>query len=345
MSSHSSDDGPTTVALRGARLLRRTDGRRWSVVLEPLLRDIADPVPRDDLLLDELDWIISRALAEFERFPFPEAIIHLGPEQQSQVDPVAFASVVVAHRAERLLQLTELAAGALDNLEHRSLQLAAAAARCLFEIGATSYDVHNKLLDTWRSVHGSKLRVTTAVSTSDSAIWQALWTARLGSRNEEDAALGWPEAVNVMTRLAKLGRGNEDFANGVNDIYAALCEATHPNLEAQGVFWRRGEVGSDGRQRLYLEPSASESPIKLAIVDAVRLAHWLIVPFVRDLWWIAAETASFCRFSRVDAISLGLPFLGGRNELCCCGSGRKAKICDHPEPTALSQEKGQDPFG
>jgi hypothetical protein len=65
------------------------------------------------------------------RHPLPKYVILLDPDELSDLDEVAFASFIVGHRAERLVQCIELSAGALDNLEHGSLQLAAVAARAI----------------------------------------------------------------------------------------------------------------------------------------------------------------------------------------------------------------------
>jgi hypothetical protein len=79
--------------------------------------------------------------------------------------------------------------------------------------------------------------------------------------------------------------------------------------------------------------------VKLAVVDAVRIAYKVIVPYCRDLWRVAAEVACASAFRRdEDTLSLGLPQPGGRNDPCCCGSGLKYKACNHPEPRLLSDE-------
>lgn len=333
-----SDPREHVTALRGERILRRSDGRSWTHTLEPIVRDTVG-LPTDvPLGLDELEWLIEIALAELARHPLPKTAIDLGPEERAELEPIAFASFIVAHRAERLLQLIELGAGALDNLEHGSLQLAAIAARCLFETAAASYHVHSTLTTAWGEVNGSREGVQAIAGRADSDLWKALWTARLGTRSPS-ADRGWPKAINVQTRLDHLGRGDKDFQVTVGNIYDLLCEATHPNVEAHAVFWRVAEPDRRGRHMIRFDPARSHSPVKLAVVDAVRIGHKVIVPYCRDLWRAAAETACVCRFGREeDTLSLGLPQPGGRNDPCCCGSGIKTNACNHPEPPLPSDE-------
>ena len=123
--------------------------------------------------------------------------------------------------------MRRISAGALDNLEHGSLQLAAVAARALFEIAATSSDVHTAPISTWREVHGSADGVRNIVRRPDGDLWQALWKARVGTRRGS-LAEGWPAAINVQTRLTHLGRGDEDFSRTVKQVYGWLCEAYAP---------------------------------------------------------------------------------------------------------------------
>ena len=41
-------------------------------------------------------------------------------------------------------------------------------------------------------------------------------------------------------------------------------------------------------------------PVKAATIDAVRIAYAVVLAYCRDLWWIAAETASVCTISAAD---------------------------------------------
>jgi hypothetical protein len=301
------------------------------------MRDIAGSTS-NAVGLDRLDWLIRAGLEELSRHPFPETVLHAGPDDRSRLEAIHFASFIVAHRAERLLQLTELSASALDNLEHGSLQLAAIAARALFEIAAVTAQMHAKLEVAWRRVHGSAGGVEAVASDPESELWTALWEARLGSRLEQSLAAGWPKAVHVMDAIRNYGE-DPQLRAGAKDLYAWLCEATHPSSESQAVFWRLEKPDHQGRQRVRFEPSASQSPVKSAVTDAIRHSYAVIVAYCRDLWWVAAEVASVCRFGRdEDTRSLGLPLVGGRNDLCCCGSGVKTKACGHPEPRPLSAE-------
>jgi hypothetical protein len=330
---------PTAVSqLRGLRLLRRTDGRPWSSVLEPVIRDTAALPPQEDLGLGELDWLISVALSEIIRYPLPKYVIHLGPDEFPNLDEVAFASFVIGHRAERLVQCVELGAGALDNLEQGSLQLAAVAARALFEIAATSWDVHSTLTAVWSNIHGRPDAIVATVREADGDLWQALWKARVGTRRSFLMEQNWPPATNVMTRLGRFGAEDVAFAETVTQVYEWLCDATHPNVESQAVLWRRGGRDSHGRQLVEFDPAASESPVKLAVLDAVRISYKVILQYCRDLWWIAAETA--CAFSVTRDVDpgLGIPRPGSGEKACCCGSGIAAATCNHPEPALLSAE-------
>jgi hypothetical protein len=222
-------------------------------------------------------------LHEYVKHPLPRLVIHLGPENQDELDALAFASAIVAHRAERLVQSVELGAAALDNLEHGSVQLAAVAARTLFEIAATSFYVHSMLESVWEHANGSPEVVRQVVTNPQGKLWQSLWKARVGTRVETTAgtASGWPKAVHINDRLSYLKKGSEDFAKTVDGTYGLLCEAVHPNVEAQGTLWRRAPVGRDGRARVCFGPSASESPVKLAVIDAVQIASKIHIAFCR----------------------------------------------------------------
>jgi hypothetical protein len=303
-------------------------------VLTPVIADTAHLPADTPLGLGELEWLLMRALDELARHPLPQAAVHVGPDDGHQREPVDFVSFVVAHRAERLFQLVELAGAALDNLEQGSLLPSAITARSLFEIAATSDHVHRIISPVWRGVTGSS-RVTD-VATTNHELWDVLWKARLGTRVAGD---DWPKAVNVMTRLGHFGRGDELFTNTVDSVYRILCDAAHPNMGSHDVFWRRGQRDRRGRQRVCLDPATSESPVKLAILNAVRISSKVVINYCRDLWWIAADLACACRFHMTsDTLELGLPQPTGRNEPCCCGSGIKSKDCSHPEPVPLSEE-------
>jgi hypothetical protein len=330
---------PTPVSqLRGPRLLKRTDGRPWSSALEPVIRDTATLPPEVDLGLGQLDWLITAALSELMRHPLPKYVIHLGPDELSNLDEVAFASFAIGHRAERLVQCVELSAGALDNLERGSLQLAAVAARALFEIAATSWDVHSTLTAIWPNIHGRPDAIVAIVREADSDLWQALWKARVGTRRSSLMEQNWPAATNVMTRLGRFGAQDVAFAETVTQVYEWLCDATHPNVESQAVLWRRGGRDSHGRQLVEFDPVASQSPVKLAILDAVCISYKVIIQYCRDLWWIAAETACASSATRDVDPGLGIPRPRSDKDPCCCGSGITATACDHPEPELLSAE-------
>jgi hypothetical protein len=320
--------------LPGSDILRRSDGRSWAEVLEPVLRDTADLPAGANLRLTELDWLVRKALEELVRQPFPRVFIHLRPTELASLDAESFGSFLVTHRAERLVQLTELSAGALHALEVRSLQLSAVAARALFEVATVSYDVHGAVLREWRKVRSAPEDIRAVVSNPESNLWRSLWSARMGSRVEGD---GQPKAVNIVTRLRKVPPGSDESSSSAMLIYERLCEATHPNSEANAALWRRIPGQSEGPLRLRFEPSGSQSPVKIAIVEAVLSSYVSVINFCRDLWWIAAEIACALDWHRTeDRAELGLPFKDRKPPLCCCNSGLPINECTHPEPLPLS---------
>ena len=151
---------------------------------------------------------------------------------------------------------------------------------------------------------------------------------------EED----WPSATNVTTYLTKFAKGHDELSSKLNFLYAALCDATHPNVEAQASMWRLAPTDSKNRHRVFLEPTKSQSPTKTLVVEVVQLALLVIINLARDLWWIAAEIACVAGFKRKrENFALGLPVPGPGSQACCCGSEVLGARCDHPQPAALSQ--------
>lgn len=328
--------------MRGPNLLRRADERRWAAVLGPVLRDSAgirfDAASNRNIQI--IDDRIQLLLDDYAKHTFPRAILHPGPTEVGSLDAAALCSFLVGHRAERLVQCVELSAAALDNLEHGSLQVSAVAARALMEVAAASSAVHSILIKTWREVHGSPVAVQRLANDEANELVLALWSVRLGTRQPHLLELGYPHAINSLTVLGKIAQGDPEFKGELDDLYRTLCEATHPNSEAQGVLWRRGRGGMGGRSWIRFEPSRSESPVKTAIVRAILLSYELIQPYCRDLWWVAAETSIACNLAnRVDARALGLPIPGQPADICCCGSGHAASVCDHPEPPLPRQQQ------
>ncbi len=117
------------------------------------------------------------------------------------------------------------------------------------------------------------------------------------------------------------------------EIYDMLCEATHPNIESQATLWRTDytRVGDHGAIRF--APGRSNSRIKMAIVDAIRISLKVTIPFVRDLWWVAADITNTCEMSGNERTRLlGLPGRTRRNDQCSCGSGLTTRECTHLEP-------------
>lgn len=322
----------------GLACLRRTDGRSWREVLEPILADTAGLERRYDPQLERLDLLIDALLKEHRRWPFPEQIVHLGPADQDLLDATTFASNVVGLRAERLSQAVDLTAGALDALERGSVQRAAVTARALFELAAVSQQLHKDLATQWAEVHGNASLVHCTVTDAGSLLWRGLWKTRMGTRMTGLLDEDWPSATNVTTYLTKFAKGHDELPSKLEFLYAALCEATHPNIEAQAGMWRLAPTDSKGRHRVFLEPTKSQSPTKILVVEALRIALLVITNLARDLWWVAAEIACVAGFKRKrDCFALGLPVPGPEDEACCCGSGVLGSHCNHPQPAPLSK--------
>jgi hypothetical protein len=319
---------PNIESLRSVQVLRRTDGAAWQDVLEPVLRDTKGIGPTTPLGLDEFHRLIFLLLNELARYELPQFGIYIGPGDRLRVTPVGFASALVTHRAERLIQTAELAAGALAALEYGGLQLSAVASRALFELAVVCWDIHQQLLEPWRSVHGSIKRVRAEASSNESKTFSILWTTRMASRTY-DHDQGWPKATSVLTRIERFNKS----MTAAQEIYDMLCEATHPNIESHATLWRSDytRVGEHGAIRF--APGRSNSPIKMAIVDAIRVSLKVMIPFVRDLWWVASDITNSCEMTVNEQTRLlGLPGRTRRNDQCSCGSGLTTRECTHPEP-------------
>jgi len=312
------------------RTLKRADGQTWSSVLEPILRDTSGLTNKADLHLDQIDGLIAQLLDEMLRHPMPEFVIYTPPDDQ-KVTPVAYLSALVAHRAERLVQAAELAAAALTALAQGSLQSSAVSARALFELGVVSWDTHDKILDPWREVHGNRRKIRAELNDPGSYVYRLLWETRMGSRFYE-AEAGWPLAKSVLTRLGHLVK----YVPGVRETYDMLCDTTHPNLEAQALLWRTDYITVGQNNAIRFAPGRSNSRVKLYIADAFSLSLKLVLPFARDLWWIAADITNSCDITATPLTDpLGLPTRTGRNDQCSCGSGSVTRTCTHPEPTPV----------
>ncbi|BDE12791.1 hypothetical protein MKCMC460_16510 [Mycobacterium sp. 20KCMC460] len=91
------------TALPSHGVLDRADGRAWSAVLEPILRD-THGVEKSKLRLHLIDSLISQLVDELKRHRLPEFVIYTAPDRRD-VTRLAFLSALVAHRAERLVQV------------------------------------------------------------------------------------------------------------------------------------------------------------------------------------------------------------------------------------------------
>jgi hypothetical protein len=249
--------------LRGERLLIRADGVRG---LRCLRRSLPTP-PIYPLGLEEFEWLLMRALDELARHPLPRAAVHLGPDEHRQREPLNSRHSSLPTAPSGSSNWSSLPAQPLTYLEHGSLFPSAITARSLFEIAATSDPVHRTILPIWRGVTSSPKVRDAAITNHD--LWDAIWEARLGTRVAGD---DWPKAVNVLTRLKRFARGDELFKVSIDSVYDILCDAAHPNIGSQDVFWRRAPRDCRGWQRVLRDAAASESPVKLAIVNAVRIS-------------------------------------------------------------------------
>lgn len=322
--------------LPGLVLLQRSDGRRWSEVLAEPLSDTALAPPGFGASLEHIDQAVTRLLSEVTRTPFPDLVIHIGPDDAGKADATAFASLLVASRAERLVQCVELSASCLANLENGSLQVSAIAARALFETFTVSMDVREQVVEAWRDIRLDRGVIQSAASDFSSPLWSLLWSGRFATRLTPELEHGWPKAVNVVTRLERMAKGSGSVGDDLRSTYAWLCEATHPNVEAQGVFWRIASPDVRGRCRIRFAPTSSQSPVKLAILNALTLAIPFLEYWARVLWWMAADVVSACPPERnAETRALGLPKAGRRLGPCPCGSNVAGGSCWHPEPLLL----------
>lgn len=323
--------------LPGPQLLRRSDRRTWCEILEPLVRDTALISADDEIGLAWIDRAVGLLLSEYGRVPMPQLIIHLGPEDASRADPTAFASLLVGLRAERLTQCVELSGAALRDFELGSLQVSAITARALLELAVATMDGQGELLDSWRSARGDRRNVREVASTFTSVPWSLLWTTRFGTRLEPELGFGWPKAINIASRMNRLVRASGSAGRTIEESYNWLCEATHPNVEAQGVFWRIASPDRLGRSRVRFEPAASQSPVKAAIVNAISVSIPVLEHHARVLWWMACDVVAACPPERnAETRALGLPSIRPRADSCICGSGELGTECRHSEPVPYS---------
>jgi len=194
-----------------------------------------------------------------------------------------------------------------------------------------TWDTHDKILDPWREVHGNRRKIRAELNDPGSYVYRLLWETRMGSRFYE-AEAGWPLAKSVLTRLGHLVK----YVPGVRETYDMLCDTTHPNLEAQALLWRTDYITVGQNNAIRFAPGRSNSRVKLYIADAFSLSLKLVLPFARDLWWIAADITNSCDITATPLTDpLGLPTRTGRNDQCSCGSGSVTRTCTHPEPTPV----------
>lgn len=343
--------------LASVRTLRRADGSSWQDILEPIVRDTARFESNQLPELLQVGRLVSLLLEELVRYPMPEFVIYRsssptppsngeGPNTRCKraspatdgppkATPASFASALVAHRAERLVQAAELTAGALDALEEGALQLSAVAARALFELAVLCQDIHQKLLEPWREVHGSISRVRAAANCDDFATFEILWDTRMATRFYP-ATEGFPYAKNVIGKIDRLNERVPDARH----VYDMLCDATHPNVEANATHWRTEYVRLGENSAIRFAPGRSNSVVKFYILSAIRLSLQIVISFTRDLWWVAADIANTCDLTPNDQTRLlALPARTGRDDPCSCGSKVQTRVCRHPEPEGVTLDE------
>lgn len=338
MSASAKSEAMSVEDLPAFKRLSPVGNGRWSDALLPLLRDTPGPVAGEGFGLDLLDWLVSLTREELGLHPLPRYTLLEPPAEAAQADlALHFTSAVVTHRAERLLQLTELSGTALSNLALGSLQVAAIASRSLLEIAAATNKVHADLFDAWIDARSSAEAMTAVATNRDGEPWRALHRSRFGTRIDTWLESGYPAATNAKTSIDRVGKRDP----GVLRLYEQLCEATHPNVEANAVFWRQGNERRFG-ELPYVEftPTRSQSPVKTAVVAATKFSTWVLLNFCRDAWWIACDlvTSGIARADSAAAVDLGLPVVAARNAECVCRSGVKTKHCSHPPTKHVLEE-------
>lgn len=320
--------------LPSVRKLQRTDGITWATTLARVLADTFGAPEGGTENLEHVSNLVSLLLDEVRLHPLPSFVVHARPKGSFTINPVFFAATMASHRAERLIQAVELAAGALDALESGALQLSAVAARALFELAVVCEDLHQPMLEPWRKIHGSVARVRAAANSANCETFNLVWTVRNGTRYYPDDH-GWEHATSVLSRLNRFSKRYP----AAKDIYDMLCDATHPNIESHATLWRTQYADIGEVHGIRFEPGRSNSKIKLYIVEAIRLSLSMIILFLRDLWWVAADVTNMCNVTPNDhTVLLGLPARTKRNELCSCNSGQVTRVCTHPEPEELFKQ-------
>lgn len=306
----------------GAGQLRRDDGLTWSEALRPALDGSAGPHALDRAL----GWIT----AELARHPLPEQMITVGGWSLGRKDPVTFASFLTGHRAERLAQVSDLAANALSCLGVGALLPAAASARSALEIAAMCAYADREIDRCWPPAHGSVDRIREAVLGPDAALWNTLVRVRIGTPGDDGDG---PRPVPLDDAFRAVALESSQLGLRVSACYDRLCSAVHPGHGVQETMWRVGGEGRLSRRVVLLAPTRSQSPVRVDVVDGIMLAASVVTDFARLLWWAATDVSLAFGFRELpDHRLLGLPIAGAPGAACVCGSGAIAAMCDHPRP-------------
>ncbi|MEU8606436.1 hypothetical protein AB0C29_00285 [Actinoplanes sp. NPDC048791] len=319
----------------GIEQLARADGKVWHEVLRPTILDTVQAPAKTNENIHQLDLSIQDMVTEYRRHRLPVEVISMGHWSVHQRNAVAFASCLVGHRAERLMQIGDLAANALICLEAGAVLPAAASARSALELSAMCHYLQRKLSGVWGRVHGDGEQIRQEVLGADMNLWKTLTRVRVGSDIiDSGVPEEWPRPVHVNDALRTIKKGGGLLAQETSATYARLCDAVHPSQGAQGAMWRLSEEGQQGPHRLLLHPKKSQTTSKVDIVAAVNISSQLVAEFARFLWWVAVDVSLAFRFKNVALNrSLGLPIGGALGAPCVCASGFSFRLCTHPRPS------------
>jgi hypothetical protein len=235
------------------------------------------------------------------------------------------------HILWRTDQLSRSAAGAFSAWD---LVSASALTRGLIESAAVFTIEHTELLSVWARARKSGFASWKDVADFHSEAGRILTQMVMGTRQPELLEIGRLGDVltrkNVLTFLKKAAK-THDYSQLVQ-IYDTLSDAVHPSMGANAVFWTK----QDGLQ----------DPAQLHWHLARRAARWSPAPqaIAKGLVWslqrLLNDLAHFREASNDSCLSAKISHLEGLNYFgfipnpnpyaqCPCGSGKKAKFCQH----------------
>lgn len=259
--------------------------------------------------------------AEVEECAAPDVfwdLLHDAP-----TTPAVIVSNLVVARCEALAVAEQLVYGVLRAVTDEDVILACLAARALVETAAELYRRQDMLEIAFDAANTAGV-LREECSSRGSALARELLELRYGAR-DGTTRLGAPLRKNVLGAVDRIG---PEFRN----VYDQLSEVCHPNSQQRATFWRQGHKENGGLVVPFI-PSGGESPVKVTLLNAVRLGAMTAYPFARTAWWMASIISLETGAWKSDRGSrFGFPAPKGRNDPCVCGSGIKSKRCDHPDP-------------